>query len=238
MIGWMTRFVFRSRVLATRFVFDRIISFMVRDEDWREQMLLDRLAVVAGRRLLGVGPYSFSSTLLTALQHPETSFCAVETRRRTAKFERVARGKGAANIRFVRAPTETNLPFENDEFDAVVSAFAFHDRQPSQKLAIATELSRILRPGGDLFVIDLDQPQSSQEMRVLRAGSQIWGTNAILPHFNGSWIGVFSEAKFVGTRRERSLSLRLARISVISAKKPVDRPKSVKPARRPKGRPP
>jgi SAM-dependent methyltransferase len=56
------------------------------------------------------------------------------------------------NVRFVEADAAA-MPFADDEFDVVVSRFAFH-HLPDQR-AVLREMARVARPGGLVAVIDM-----------------------------------------------------------------------------------
>jgi SAM-dependent methyltransferase len=53
----------------------------------------------------------------------------------------------------------TGLPYENRSFDVALSTLFFHHLPDDAKAASATEIVRILRPGGRLVVGDVGRPQ-------------------------------------------------------------------------------
>lgn len=51
-----------------------------------------------------------------------------------------------------------NLPFEDKNFDCVLSSFMVHHLPPDLKLKGLAEVHRVLKPGGRLLVVDIDKP--------------------------------------------------------------------------------
>lgn len=49
----------------------------------------------------------------------------------------------------------TEIPFPDATFDIVVSSFTFHEVSPSERSAACSEVVRILRPGGQLALLDI-----------------------------------------------------------------------------------
>ncbi len=57
-------------------------------------------------------------------------------------------------VKFIKASAE-NIPFENEEFDLVVSNFVLHEvRNIKNKVLLIQEILRILKPGGKFLVQD------------------------------------------------------------------------------------
>jgi ubiquinone/menaquinone biosynthesis C-methylase UbiE len=69
-----------------------------------------------------------------------------------ARAQRKARGM--TGIRFERAYAQ-QLPFADGEFDRVLSSMMLHHLAEDVKAAAAAEIHRVLRPGGELHVVDV-----------------------------------------------------------------------------------
>ena len=63
--------------------------------------------------------------------------------------------EGVEDVRFVRA-SASDLPFETDSFDSIVSCLTFHEvlDQPDKTTALGEAL-RVLKPGGTFALLDL-----------------------------------------------------------------------------------
>lgn len=63
------------------------------------------------------------------------------------------------------------LPFDDDTFDAVFSAYVF--RNLDSVAATLDEIARVLRPGGRAGIVDLGRPRSRVAARIHRAGTAV-----------------------------------------------------------------
>jgi ubiquinone/menaquinone biosynthesis C-methylase UbiE len=71
---------------------------------------------------------------------------------------RVERNKGNRNVpirpaRFLQAKAE-DLPFQNEEFDAVVCVYLFHEIPREIRAQVAAEMARVVKPGGSVVLTD------------------------------------------------------------------------------------
>ncbi|MFD3463793.1 class I SAM-dependent methyltransferase [Nocardia fluminea] len=63
----------------------------------------------------------------------------------------------------------TELPFDDNTFDLLVSTFTLHHVPPSQQQAALKEFRRVLRPDGTLIVADQIQPDPPLAVEEMRA---------------------------------------------------------------------
>jgi ubiquinone/menaquinone biosynthesis C-methylase UbiE len=93
-----------------------------------------------------------------------------------ARAQRKARG--LTGIRFERAYAQ-ELPFADGEFDRVLSSMMLHHLDEDVKAAAAAEIHRVLRPSGQLHIVDIGGPMTATDglmaRRMLRS-----------PHIAGS----------------------------------------------------
>ncbi len=87
------------------------------------------------------------------------------------------------------AATGEALPFANDSFDGVFSAYVF--RNLTSVPATLREIHRVLRPGGKVAVIGLGRPQGTVAASLHRAGTAI-----VLP-LAGAAIGACREYTYL-----------------------------------------
>ncbi len=67
------------------------------------------------------------------------------------------RAYGYTNLTFETEMAEA-LPFDDDRFDCVVSSLFFHHVDFRTKLASINEIERVLTPGGQALILDVDIP--------------------------------------------------------------------------------
>jgi len=59
----------------------------------------------------------------------------------------------SATSHFIQAPAEA-LPFADNSFDVVTSVYLFHELPKKIRMQAATEMARVLKPGGSLILTD------------------------------------------------------------------------------------
>jgi ubiquinone/menaquinone biosynthesis C-methylase UbiE len=85
----------------------------------------------------------------------------------------------------------TNIPFEDNEFDLVISQFALHEKDNETIQAELEEICRVLKPGGVFSVTDFDKPmQNSILSKILGWGIRQLENHAGDKHYENyqSWI--------------------------------------------------
>ncbi len=68
------------------------------------------------------------------------------------------RASGHEGLVFLRADAQ-RLPFRLGSLTTVVSTFAFHELPDAVRSQSFSDLARVLRPGGRLLVVDVDEPK-------------------------------------------------------------------------------
>lgn len=127
------------------------------DRHWRRQTAA-ALGLRAGARVLDVAT---GTGALAAEIHRTTSGtvsiigCDLNESMLSIARRRAARLK--ANVELVQCDA-TQLPFEQESFDAVTIGFAIDDMQ--DRAACAREMWRVLSPGGKLALLELGQPEA------------------------------------------------------------------------------
>ncbi|EIG62843.1 class I SAM-dependent methyltransferase [Bradyrhizobium sp. WSM1253] len=209
----------RCRLWAAKIVYDLSFALLVRDASWQDDLFAS-LAPKSGDRILGFGPGSSSSAISLARRYPEATFVIVDSKWKAAERMRLrALRKQVANVAVIQASLAGKLPVNASSFDAVICMFALHHSAPDQKLDIVKEMTRVLRHGGTLRVIEFDKPENPGERRILELARRLSGSPAVAPHFNGSWVDSLARVGLSGTVRHSTHSVGVGRISIVKARK-------------------
>jgi ubiquinone/menaquinone biosynthesis C-methylase UbiE len=115
--------------------------------------LIDQADIAEGMSVLEIGCGTGNLTTRVHRAHPAASVVGVDPdpRALTRAEKKATVGDG---IGFVRGYVQ-KLPFEDDAFDRVLSSMMWHHLGGETKTAAASEILRVLRPGGSLHLVDV-----------------------------------------------------------------------------------
>jgi ubiquinone/menaquinone biosynthesis C-methylase UbiE len=148
---------------AGRFIpvgaYDALAAATMREGRWRP-WLADEIAADAGPSptLTEVGAGTGSLTRTLRARMPGATITAVEPDPGARAIAADKAGPGDEAIAWVDARADS-LPLADGSQDAVVIALVLHHLTWSQKVAALSEIRRVLKPGGALYVADFGRPQ-------------------------------------------------------------------------------
>lgn len=113
----------------------------------------------------------------------------------------------------------TQLPFENDHFDCIVSTLAFHHLLPKEKRQSLSEVYRVLKPKGTFILADWGKP-SNALMRLAFVSVQILdGLRTTQENLEGKILGLVEAEGFDNQTILASFSSLVGTIEIIKATK-------------------
>ena len=132
------------------------------DKSWRRKAvrrMKKALSKVLNPKILDVACGTADSTIEIAKKIENADVSAIDISEKMLEIgkKKVAKMGLDNRIAFYNSPAE-NIDFQDDTFDAVLVAFGvrnFSDRQQGLK-----EILRVLKPDGNLFVLELSEPQN------------------------------------------------------------------------------
>jgi ubiquinone/menaquinone biosynthesis C-methylase UbiE len=125
-----------------------------------KQQLIAQAQIAAGQRVLDLGAGTGTLTIMVKQAQPDADVVGLDG---DAAILARARQKAAvvgAAIRFDEG-LATALPYENASFDRVLSSLMLHHLTTEDKGRALREAWRVLRPGGELHVLDFGPPQNA-----------------------------------------------------------------------------
>jgi len=147
----------RGRVLVhAASVYDQVQPFVTLGQEARlNRWLAEQIHLPEGAKVLDVGCGTGLLTVRIAERHPHIDVVGIDA---SKPMIRVAtRKRASAKCHFQQALGE-DLPFPDNHFSLVSSALFFHHVDRELKQQTLHEIRRVLVPGGQLLVADMDRP--------------------------------------------------------------------------------
>lgn len=148
--------------------FDPVVALTTRERTFK-RLAIERTGLQPGERLLDLGCGTGTLALMAHAEQPNATIVGLDADPAILERARAKTAAAGAPIAFHEG-FSNRLPFEDERFDAVVSTLFFHHLSDAHKRATATEVLRVLAPGGRVVVADLGRPQDPA-MRVAAAAT-------------------------------------------------------------------
>lgn len=147
--------------LSYRFLtpfYDFIQKYIVRDVRYKS-LLIDRAAIQPGHRVLDLGCGTGTLAIMAKQAQPSAEVTGLDADPDMLKVARYKSGLRKAHVKFDVGFTN-KLPYPDASFDRVMSSIMIHHLKTPEKEATAREVFRVLKPGGELHIIDFCKPVS------------------------------------------------------------------------------
>jgi ubiquinone/menaquinone biosynthesis C-methylase UbiE len=122
-------------------------------------------------RLLDICVGTAATSMLVAKRHPQTQIIGIDlSAGMLSVAQRKIRKANIANLELQRMDA-CQTTFADGCFDGVMTSFALHEMEPGLREAIFAEVGRVLRPGGQFYLLDFGM----QADRWTRGFLAAWG---------------------------------------------------------------
>lgn len=140
-------------------LYDPLQRWIMREERFKRQLLL-QARIEPGHHVLDLGCGTGTLTIMIKRQHPQARVVALDGDGRALAIARAKAASAGVQIAF-DIGMSFQLPYPDQTFDRVLSSLMFHHLTPENKRRTAREIARVLRPGGELHLVDLGLPHST-----------------------------------------------------------------------------
>lgn len=140
-------------------VYDPVLRRML-PEAALKQRLIAQAQIAAGQRVLDLGAGTGTLTVMVKQSCPGAEVVGLDGDPQVLALAREKATAAGVAIRFDQG-LATALPYDDAAFDRVLSSLMLHHLSSEDKQRALGEAWRVLRPGGELHVLDFGPPQNA-----------------------------------------------------------------------------
>ncbi|HXE90085.1 MAG TPA: class I SAM-dependent methyltransferase [Terriglobales bacterium] len=128
--------------------------------DQARKALLGQADLKPGQRVLDIGCGTGSLAVLLKQQHPQVEVIGLDPDPKALARARRKADRSLVSVQLDQGFSDS-LPYAAGIFDHVFSSLMFHHLETEQKQRTLREIRRVLRPGGQLHLLDFSAPECS-----------------------------------------------------------------------------
>jgi len=152
------RYVFALGWRRLALLYDPLVRHALGEEKFRRR-LLERAAPKPRERLLDLGCGTATLTLQLKQQEPAAEIIGIDGDQEVLRIAQAKADASGQTVGLVQAMS-FDLPFSDRSFDRIVSTLFFHHLTRENKRRTLAEVWRVLRPGGELAIVDFGRPEN------------------------------------------------------------------------------
>ncbi len=138
-------------------LYDPLLKWVMREDTFKRK-LVQQANIQPRMKILDLGCGTGTLTLMFKRTHPEAQITGLDG---DLKVLDIAREKSCgADIQWDKG-LASSLPYPDSTFDRVVTSLVIHHLNTDDKRLAFKEIHRVLKPDGELYVLDFGAPHSS-----------------------------------------------------------------------------
>ncbi len=188
------RFIPALRFQALTRYYDPVVRLTTREATVK-RVLVEHVGVPDGGTVLDIGCGTGTLTIWLRQAYPASRVLGLDADAEILSLARDKAAKSGSDVRFVEA-NATQLPFDDESVDRVVSSLFFHHLKPSYKQRTLAEIRRVLKNGGELHFSDWGKPGNSLMRWLFLPVQLLDGFENTHDHAAGRLPQLFREAGF------------------------------------------
>jgi ubiquinone/menaquinone biosynthesis C-methylase UbiE len=136
--------------------YDFIQKYIVRDIRYKSR-LIAHAQIQAGHRVMDLGCGTGTLAIMAKRAQPQADIFGLDADPEMLKVAKAKKDQEKLEVKFDVGFTN-NLPYPDETFDRVLSSIMIHHLKTPDKEKTAQEIYRVLKPGGQLHIIDFGKP--------------------------------------------------------------------------------
>ncbi len=139
-------------------LYDPLLRWVMREVSFKRR-LIEQARLAPESLVLDLGCGTGTLTILVKEMHPDVQVIGVDGDERALAIARAKAARRAVNIEFDWGMAQ-RLSYAKNSFDRVLSSLMMHHLTTEDKVRALKEAHRVLRPGGQLLIIDFGKPHN------------------------------------------------------------------------------
>lgn len=136
--------------------YDLVQRLFVGDKHYKKQ-LIERADIRPGQRILDVGCGTGTLALMVKSGQPGAKVTGLDADPQMLKVARDKAAEAGLDVEFSEG-FASELPYPDASFDRVLSTLMIHHLKTADKEALSREIYRVLKPGGQMHILDFGKP--------------------------------------------------------------------------------
>jgi ubiquinone/menaquinone biosynthesis C-methylase UbiE len=138
--------------------YDFIQKWIVRDKRYKSR-LIEQAQIQPGMRVMDLGCGTGTLAIMAKQAQPNAEVIGLDADPEMLKMAYSKKNQEKLDVKFDVGFTN-DLPYPDASFDRVLSSIMIHHLKTPDKEKTAREIYRVLKPGGQLHVIDFGKPST------------------------------------------------------------------------------
>jgi ubiquinone/menaquinone biosynthesis C-methylase UbiE len=138
--------------------YDFIQKWIVRDKRYKSR-LIEQAQIQPGMRVMDLGCGTGTLAIMAKRAQPNAELVGLDADPEMLKMAYTKKDQENLDVKFDVGFTN-DLPYPDASFDCVLSSIMIHHLKTPDKEKTAREIYRVLKPGGQLHVIDFGRPST------------------------------------------------------------------------------
>jgi ubiquinone/menaquinone biosynthesis C-methylase UbiE len=138
--------------------YDFIQKWIVRDKRYKSR-LIEQAQIQPGMRVMDLGCGTGTLAIMAKQAQPNAEVVGLDADPEMLKMAHAKKHQEKLDVKFDVGFTN-DLPYPDASFDRVLSSIMIHHLKTPDKEKTAREIYRVLKPGGQLHVIDFGKPST------------------------------------------------------------------------------